>query len=402
MIPFWIAAALLIAVALAFVLPPLLRRAAAGGVTGDSANLSVYRDQLVELEADLARGTISLTQHAQAKTELEQRLLEDVPEPAEIRAAPPRSSFAMALAIGIAVPALAIMLYLMLGKPAALDPEQRLGMSVQEAAERKKMLDLTAQLAKKMESRPDDATGWAMLGRSYLALGKPAEAALALGRAALLKPKDADAQADFAEALAIAGRGSIGAQAVEVAGRALAIDPKNPKALALLGTAAFEAKDFRKAIELWERLLAVAPAGSEFARAVQGGIAEAKAALGAAGTPAVPMAKVSGRVELAASLRAKASPDDTVFIFARAAAGPRMPLAILRKLVKDLPVEFTLDDSMAMAPVMQLSEFPLVVVGARVSKTGGAMPSAGDLEGLSAAVKPGTSGIAVTIDRVVP
>ncbi len=402
MIPFWIAAALLIAVALAFVLPPLLRRAAAGGVTGDSANLSVYRDQLAELESDLARGTISATQYAQAKTELEQRLLEDVPELSEVRVAPPRSSLAMAIALGIAVPALAIMLYLMLGKPAALDPEQRLGMSVQEAAERKKMLDLTAQLAKKMESRPDDATGWAMLGRSYLALGKPAEAALALGRAALLKPKDADAQADFAEALAIAGRGSIGAQAVEVAGRALAIDPKNPKALALLGTAAFEAKDFRKAIELWERLLAVAPAGSEFARAVQSGIAEAKAALGTAGKPAAPMVKVSGRVELAASLRAKASPDDTVFIFARAAAGPRMPLAIVRKLVKDLPTEFTLDDSMAMAPGMQLSGFPLVVVGARVSKTGGAMPSAGDLEGLSAEVKPGTSGIAVTIDRVVP
>jgi cytochrome c-type biogenesis protein CcmH len=111
---------------------------------------------------------------------------------------------------------------------------------------------------------------------------------------------------------------------------------------------------------------------------------------------------VSGRVELAGPLRARASPDDTVFVFARAATGPRMPLAILRKRVRDLPAEFMLDDSMAMAPGMQLSGFPLVVVGARVSKSGGALPARGDLEGLSGEVRPGTGGIAVVIDRVVP
>jgi cytochrome c-type biogenesis protein CcmH len=402
MISFWLAALLLVAVALAFLLPPLLRRTAVGGVTDDGANLAVYRDQFVELDSDLTRGTISSAQHAQAKTELERRLLEDVREPATAGPSPSRSSRATAIILGIAVPLVVIVLYLVLGTPAALDPDARLGMSAEEAADRKKMLDLTAQLAKKMATRPDDATGWAMLGRSYLSLGKPADAALAFGRAALLKPNDANAQADFAEALAIAGGGAIGAQAVDAANRALALDPKNQKALALLGTAAFEAKDYRKAVALWERLLAQAPPGSEFARAVEGGIAEAKAALANADRPAVPAAKVSGRVELSASLRAKASPEDTVFIFARAASGPRMPLAILRRQVKDLPTEFTLDDSMAMAPGMQLSAFPQVIVGARVSKSGGAMPVSGDLEGSSAEAKPGASGVTVVIDRVVP
>jgi len=402
MISFWIAALLLVAVALAFLLPPLLRRAGAGSVTEDGANLAVYRDQFVELDGDLTRGTISSAQHAQAKAELEQRLLEDVREPAAAGASPPRSSRTTAIILGIAIPLVAVVLYVVLGTPAALDPDTRLGMSAEEAADRKKMLDLTAQLAKKMATRPDDATGWAMLGRSYLSLGKPADAALAFGRAALLKPNDPNAQADFAEALAIAGGGAIGAQAVDAANRALALDPKNQKALALLGTAAFETKDYRKAVALWGRLLAQAPPGSEFARAVEGGIAEAKAALANADRPAVPAAKVSGRVELSASLRAKASPEDTVFIFARAASGPRMPLAILRKQVKDLPTEFTLDDSMAMAPGMQLSAFPQVIVGARVSKSGGAMPVSGDLEGASAEVKPGASGVTVVIDRVVP
>jgi cytochrome c-type biogenesis protein CcmH len=402
MIAFLIAAALLLAVALAFLLPPLLKRSPAGGPSGSAANLSVYRDQLGELEADLARGTISADQHAQAKLELERRVLEEVGNVAATAAVPRNRNWIAAGVVGVAIPTVAAVLYLLLGQPAALDPVVRLGMTEQEAAERKKMLDLTAQLARKMESRPDDVIGWTMLGRSYLALGKPAESALAFGRAAQLKPQDAGILADLAEALAVAGRGSIGPQAVEVANRALGLDPQNAKALALLGTAAFETKDYPKAIALWERLLKLAEPGSEYQRAVQGGIAEARAALAASTRPKAAGLKVTGRVELAGALKSRAAPDDAVFVFARAANGPRMPLAILRMQVKDLPADFSLDDTMAMAEGLQLSAFPLVIVGARVSKSGSATPASGDLEGASAEVKPGASGIAVLIDRVRP
>ena len=402
MIAFLIAAALLLAVALAFLLPPLLKRSSADGPTGRAANLSVFRDQRAELDVDLARGTISADQHAQAKLELERRVLEEVGADSATAATTRGRNWIAAAAVGIAIPAVAVVLYLTLGQPAALDPVVRFGMSEQEAAERHKMLDLTAQLAKKMESRPEDVVGWTMLGRSYLALGKPAEAALALGRAAQLKPQDPVLLADFAEALAIAGRGTIGPQAVEVANRALALDPRSAKALALLGTAAFENKEYRKAVELWERLLALAEPGSEYHRAVQGGIAEAKAAMAASSQPKAAGTKVTGRVELAGALKSKAAPDDVVFIFARAATGPRMPLAILRKQVKDLPAAFSLDDSMAMAEGLQLSAFPLVVVGARISKSGNAAPASGDLEGQSAEVKPGATGVTVVIDRERP
>ena len=111
---------------------------------------------------------------------------------------------------------------------------------------------------------------------------------------------------------------------------------------------------------------------------------------------------VSGTVKISAALKSKASPDDTVFIFARAASGPRMPLAILRKQVKDLPITFELNDSMAMNPAMKLSNFPEVVVGARISKSGNAMPQSGDLEGKSPVVSVGTTEIPIEIDQTVP
>lgn len=112
-------------------------------------------------------------------------------------------------------------------------------------------------------------------------------------------------------------------------------------------------------------------------------------------------ASVGGKVSLSPALAGKVSPTDTVFILARAAQGPKMPLAVFRKQVKDLPMEFTLDDSMAMQPQMKLSNFDQVIVAARVSKSGGAMSQAGDFEGLSAAVKPGAKGLNIVIDTVV-
>jgi len=186
--------------------------------------------------------------------------------------------------------------------------------------------------------------------------------------------------------------------------RALAADPKNVKALVLAGTAAFDRNDKAGAIRYWERALLVLPAESEMAGRVRESIAEAGGSTEFAQAKPAPVqagARVSGVVSLHPTLAGKVAPDDTVFIFARAAEGPRMPLAILRKRARDLPVKFTLDDSMAMAPQMKLSAFPRVVIGARVSKTANATPSPGDLQGLSQAVTVGATGVAVTIDSEV-
>jgi len=192
--------------------------------------------------------------------------------------------------------------------------------------------------------------------------------------------------------------------------RALEIDPDHWKALALAGTAAFERKDYRQAVAYWERLQRLVPPDSEIGRSVNASIAEAqelgdtKAAGKAAPKAAASAtgARVTGRVSLAQGLVGKAQPTDTVFIFARAAGGPPMPLAVLRKQVKDLPLEFALDDSMAMAPSLKLSGFPEVIVGARISRSGSATPQSGDLQGLSQPVKVGATGVAVVIDTAVP
>lgn len=249
-----------------------------------------------------------------------------------------------------------------------------------------------------------------MLARSYNALGRYDQAASAYAKAARQLPNDAQLLADYADTLAMAQGRRLQGEPEQLIARALKIDPNNIKALALAGSAAFDTKNYAKAVDYWERTLRLAPPDSDFARSVSASVAEARS-LGTGGAPVAPSrdasttaaskSGVSGMVKLAPELAAKVAPTDTVFIFARAASGPRTPLAILRKQVQELPVTFSLDDSMAMAPDMSLSNFSQVVVGARISKSGNANSRPGDLEGFSAPIANSAAGISVVIDSVV-
>jgi cytochrome c-type biogenesis protein CcmH len=210
---------------------------------------------------------------------------------------------------------------------------------------------------------------------------------------------------------------SLRGKPTELINKALKIDPDSMKGLALAGSAAMERGDFAAAIKHWERLRSLLPADSEDARMIEGGLAEARqmlshikggkppAMLEQIAPPAQAVAsgkeRITGKVVLGDNLKGKYSPDDTVFVLARAAEGPKMPLAILRKQVRDLPLTFELDDSMAMQPQMKLSAFDQVVVVARISKSGTAMPEAGDAQGMSQALKPGTKGVNLKIDQMV-
>jgi cytochrome c-type biogenesis protein CcmH len=266
---------------------------------------------------------------------------------------------------------------------------------------------LVSRLAARLKDNPEDAEGWVMLGRSFTVLGRFAEASEAYASAAARRPRDAQLLADYADALAMAQGRSLQGEPEKIIARALAIDPLNVKALLLAGTAAFNRNDFAGAARHWERLLQAVPEESEMAQRVRSSIAEARQ-LGGLGSPGkqaqrreTAAARVAGVARLAPEFAGKVSPTDTVFIFARAAEGPRAPLAVLRKQARDLPVTFVLDDSMAMSPQMRLSSFARVVVGARVSKSANATPQPGDLHGQSAPVKVGAQGIAVTIDTEV-
>jgi len=292
---------------------------------------------------------------------------------------------------------------------------------------------MIGRLAERLKAAPEDAEGWAMLGRSFAVLGRHSEAMPAFRKVIELKPKDAQGYADLADAMGSANGRSLDGEPEKLIKQALALDPKNPKALFLSGTIAFNRNDAAAAAKQWEQAIRAMDPGSEMSQQIQGALDEARQRAGlpplqvatapaaapaqAGGPPgaagmvaaatlpaaAAPAAAsngaeaISGRVSLAAAVKAKASPDDTVFIFARAVGGGKAPLAILRKQVKDLPLDFTLDNSLAMSPAMSLSTAKEVQVGARVSKSGNAMPQPGDLQGMSGTVKPGAKGVVLEI-----
>ena len=266
------------------------------------------------------------------------------------------------------------------------------------------------KLAARMKERPDDGEGWTMLARSYTVLGRFAEAVPAYRRAVELQPTNAGILADYADAVA-AMKGSVGnPESLALIDRALAIDPRQPKALALSGTAAYDRGDFPGAIGRWQTIADNLPPQSVLLAQVKASIVEAKEHLGGAASAVAPVGKattaspntaVAGTVTIDPALAAKAAPGDSVFVFARATEGPRMPLAVLRARVADLPLTFKLDDSMAMSPAAKLSGARSVVIGARVSKSGNAIPQPGDFAGESSPVAPGASGVAVRIGDVV-
>jgi cytochrome c-type biogenesis protein CcmH len=342
--------------------------------------------------------------------------------PAAAPVARPSRGLLATLCLGVLV--IAISGYAWKGSPglkpvAAVDPAAE---AADEALARQRIEQMVSQLAQRMKDKPGDPVGWQMLGRSYAVLGRFDESIAAYQQSIALRANDAGTLADYASVLAMKNNGNATPQSDALLARALAADPNQLKALGLAGIAAFERGDYPAAIGYWEHMAKGLPPDGPDMQRLQASLEEARrrgsiAASGAtvaaatpstAGSTTNPAANtiagadtsVSGTVTLAPALAAKASPTDTVFIFARAAQGPRMPLAVLRATVKDLPITFKLDDSMAMAPTAKISGAAQVIVGARISKSGNAMPQPGDLNGESAPVAPGATGLAITINSV--
>jgi cytochrome c-type biogenesis protein CcmH len=403
-----IAAALLL-IALAWLMPTLLRRhETSEGARPGASNLAIIRDQLAELERDLANGTLGKPQYQQAREDLERRALEEAREapPPSVRQS--TSARATALVLALVIPLGAALLYVVLGSPQAVSPGATLANEHQVTPQQVEAM--VARLAERLESTPDDGKGWALLGRSYAVMQRYEDAARAYARAAALIKDDADLLADYADVLAMSQGQRIEGKPLELIERALKLDPTQWKALAMAGSAAFERKDYAQAIAYWEKIKSRAESDSELARSIASNIEEARQLAGIKTLPTTEakkpapaaVASVQGTVSLSRAQAAKAAPSDTVFIFARALEGPRMPLAILRRQVKDLPLTFSLDDTQAMSPAMKLSNFTQVVIGARVSKSGNATPQSGDLQGMSEPVKVGAKNVAIVIDSVIP
>ena len=421
---FWLLALLLAAGTLACLLPTLRRHDDAGahgalagtGARGGST-LSLLREQLAATERDRAAGRIDAATAERLQAEISRRLLEEhAPSPAAWRADPAHGTAWMVMA---GIPLFAVSLYLAVGTPAALSQPPRVAAGPQPTMTQvesmvSQMMQALEARAQRGETRPEDGPAWAMAGRTLASLQRFKEADQAFARALALTPNDANLLADRADILSLLQGQNPEGEPMRLIERALRIDPDQPKALALAGSVAFKRGDMATAITHWRRAIANLPPESEFARRLTQSLQEAMASQTprATGTsPRIapdtsPMAaaagSIRGRVSLTPAMRAQAQPNDTVFIVARAEQGPRMPLAIVRLRVADLPADFTLDDSSAMSPQMRLSAHPDVVVTARISRSGQALPESGDLLASPVHTRIGQRGVELRIDRVQP
>ncbi len=327
-----------------------------------------------------------------------------------------RSTFVSVLLVALLLPASAIGLYAMIGQPAALN-------AVQAAPESIDMDSAIAGLASRLQETPDDQQGWMLLGRAYQALGRFDDARVAIEKAHLLTPNDPDLSVEYAQALALSKPDRrIDGKSRQLLEQVVALHPEHERALWLLGISDYQAANYDAAIAIWNRLLPMLPADSEIASSVRTQIADAEQLRAGRGssTPAsaavvaaddadkpAPASSDAPRFEVQVSLDPaladKLKPDATLFVFARAAKGPPLPLAIQKLKAGQLPLQVVLDDSMGMLPEMKLGMFEQIVIGARISASGDAMPQSGDLQVLSAPLPVNDKQpVVLVINSIVP
>ena len=372
MIDFWLAAGLLLLVALAFLLIPVLRgRKAQAEEDRTALNVALYQERLAELQAQHEAGTLTEAQLEAGRAEAARELLADTEGAAADRSA--RLGLALPLLAALLVPALGLGLYAHWGS------SDKVQLAREMREQPRTIEEMTARLEKAVQAQPDSAEGWYFLGRTYMAQERPVDAAKAYERAVQIAGRQPELLGQWAQALYFASQKRFTPEVQTLTEDALKADPNEVTSLGLLGIAGFEEGRFKDAIGYWERLIAVLPQDDPSRAALQGGIDRARERLAESGetlperetlTKSMPQLKV--RVDLAAALKDKVQPGDTVFIFARAAEGPPKQLAVKRLTVKDLPAEVVLSDADAMMPQLKISNFPQVQLVARVSREGNA------------------------------
>lgn len=404
---FWVFTLGMALLALLFVLPSLLRsRSASLLQQRRQVNIDVYRDQLRDLEAEHAQGAFDKGQFDAAKRELENRLAEDALSD-EDQPIFNKGGKKLGIALGVAMPLLAFGIYFLIGNPWAIEQAAQQPMAAGQHGDFSAMLE---KIRKKTEENPNDVEAWLMLAKTHSVMEQWPDAAKAYARAVQLQPQNAAALAGHAESLAIQNGRVMQGEPAELVRQALAINPKEPKALELAGVGAFQENNFAQAAYYWKQLLNQLPPDSPYAMDLAMAMKEAKERAEAAfgkpldkvlGSDKIVFQTINGKVEISPKLKDKIPANATIFLFAKPLEGG-MPVAAIRSDASKLPLEFELNDSMAMNPQMRLSSFKEVTVTARISLTGEAMAKSGDLEGTLTPVKVGAKDIRLLIDTVKP
>lgn len=403
-----IALGIALCVALVFLWVLLRERKPVTQASQAKANAKVYRDQILDLDREHDSGHISDQEWQQSRDELSLRLLEDTSAVDDPAAKAEKPAIWTAVVLAVALPLGSMGLYMWVGQPEALNP---MAAKTPDQVDPKDLAKMAQTLAEKLQAKPDNLQGWVMLGRTYRAL-ENFDAALKAYDSALKLSADDDLKLERIEIIAMQRQGQFEGEPWNVIREVLQRDPQHFGALLTAGSASYAEGKFADALRYWEQARKPLDANNPDLEGLENAIAAvrdrlgmppAKSSLTASSTSvATSGLNVTGQVNLSASLKSKASPNDVVFIYATPANGDRMPLAIFKTTVSQLPLNFTLDDSSAMTPDRKLSAAGEVMVKVRVSKSGNAMPQSGDLSGSLGPVKVGAKGLKLEIKDQIP
>jgi len=393
---FLISAFLLLILVLVLLFRPFIFPAKFEARSRRQMNAAIYREELDKLEAERSAGGLSSADYEIAHAELRQRLFQDTHEADD--QAVMGSSKKTVIGLFIFIVLLSSGLYLTLG-----DATQVAEMKAAQPMTREGVEKMVAEFSAKMDKDPTNLKGWAMLARSYKILGRNDDAINAYARAGNFIDSDPQLLADYADALAVKANGNFSGKPLQLIQQALKLDPNNLMALWLSGTASYTSGNYRAAVQTWEKLAQQIPPGTEEARSIEGSIAEARSKGGLVSkAPAVVATKgISGKIAISAELKSRVQPGDVVMVIARK-PGERMPVAVLRVPATEFPMNFALNDTLAMNPNALLSQQSEVAIEVRISKSGMAKQEAGDLISAVQTVKVGASNLQLLVNQVRP
>jgi cytochrome c-type biogenesis protein CcmH len=396
MTSFVISALLLLILVLVLLLRPLFFPAKESSTSRRQMNAAIYREELDKLETERLAGTVDSHSYEQTHAEMRQRLFQDTDEADDLAVLGSPKKTIIGICFFVAI--LSAGFYFYLGDAAQIAQKGAEKQMTQESVEK-----MVEEFAAKMDKEPDNLKGWAMLARSYRILGRNTEAANAYARAGSFVDSDPQLLADYADALVANANGNFAGKPLQLINKALAQDPNNLLALWLLGTADFNAQNYKAALRSWEKLAKLLPPESDEARAIAASIVEARSKGGLAPASAAAISKqgVSGQVEITPELKSKIKVGDVLMVIARK-PGERMPVAVLKTPLTAFPINFVLNDTLAMSPNALISQMPEVSVEVRISKTGMAMPEAGDLISTPQTIKVGTTNARLLIGQIRP
>jgi len=418
MLNFWIICALLVIIALIIILPSLLAKQAPTDLDRKKINRAVFEKKLQELESDLTNDLIEQQQYNIAKSDLERSLIDDLENHKEVVFN--QSNKTLPIIVILVLPALSVFAYLKINNGlVSLDQEFEKQMALQQQGQMPDVEAMIINLEARLKQNPHDLEGWRMLGRSYLVLKRFNDAVKAYAKAnEITNGANPDILISYGEARGLSAGNSFDESSMLLFTKALKIDPNNERGLWYAGLAAYQLKNYKGSVEYLEKLLAQVPSDQKDVRTAlvkylndakkKAGIEIVEDSITTNDSTTVTQvgdnqSKITVNVMMSSELQNTSVNTDTLFIYARAMKGPKMPLALVKITAGDLPTTVTLDDSVSMMPSTPLSSMEEVEVIARISKSGQAVKQSGDLFGSVQSVKTDHSEtVDVLISELVP